>query len=96
MDGEQRRHEREAACDHHRARILLPRAGDHEEDRRRHRDECGHADVVEVHPHRRHEHHLAEKSEKGDGDGGAAGDNGKRARERSPQHQSFTAWLSRC
>ena len=64
------------------------RAGGHEEDRRRHGDEGGHADAVEVHPHRRHEHDLAEDREEGDRHGRAAGDNGKRGRERSPQHQS--------
>ena len=78
VDGKQRRHEREAACDDHRARILLPCTGGHEEDGRRHGDEGGHADAVEVHPHRRHEHDLAEDREEGDRHGRAAGDNGKR------------------
>jgi hypothetical protein len=79
---------REAACDDNRARVLLPGAGDHEEDRRGHRDEGGHADAVEMHPHRRHEHHLAEEPEQDDRHGRTAGDDGKRGRERPPQHQS--------
>jgi hypothetical protein len=96
VDGKQRRHEREAACDDHRARVLLLRAGGHEEDRRRHGDEGGHADAKKCTHIGGMNMTLPKIARRATGT--AAQRRQRQAwQERSPQHQSviglFLSWL---